>query len=742
MKTLRILTAVTLLLSSMTSQSVLAAVPPAGYEDDVRLPTTNWFSDLDPASRIGIAANFLADHGIVGGFPDGTFQKDRLVNRAEMAKFITKADPTCDVDLRNEKSQFTDVLAGEWYVPYVNASELCEIVTGYPDGTFRPDKPVNTVEMLAMLSRAGGFSLPTKVTNSYSDVEQDVWYSDYVGVAQEKTFFPERTPSILEPSRSLTRGEVAYVLYLILSINPPPPPPPSGSDLFLQPLSVDTDVIRPSAFVTIHHVASELGSMIIPQNDAPKSTTLRWPERSVRLNVVIPSGFELVNTNATCTKNNTGYQCLNIALESKTSLTFRAPRDLTCDSNALYTATVTQDGTRDPNLQNNTQRKTFHVTCDLPSQKVGNLFVTQNAETFPSRQLLGGELGEPILGLDFLAKEEAINVMTIRFQTNNPAHTANAIDQLELFRKGETQPFAYATRSACAEAPHAEFCATMTNFKVEKEHTDVVFVRPLMKSDIEGGVSGIYFSIKVGPETDAILATGAQSLQALKPNDQDSEAEGEVFIGVSSPAPTVAITGKIHAIVMSKIISITNANPAPNGISVPTGTSPIGQFKFTTRANNNTQYGLNTVTLDAIIFNVFSQNVAQKSDGFFFYDKADPTKKYPCFARTTNGRPYEEETVTGSFLVLCTSFDASPIKQGAAKTYVLEAAISNPKVLPSLVSKLQVSLQDFNSIELEPFGITQSKSHIIWLDSDENTASAWSWIEYPTSVIYSTSYNS
>jgi hypothetical protein len=213
------------LLGTMFSQTVLAAVPPAGYEDDIRLPSTNWFSDLDPNSRIGIAANFLADHGIIGGFEDGTFRKDRLVNRAEMAKFITNADPTCYVDTVTNYSRFSDVKIGEWYVPYVNAAAGCGIIEGNPDDTFAPDRPVNTVEMLAMLTRAGGFELSSGLPHSYEDVQEDQWFNQYAGVAEQREFFPERA-KILEPSRSLTRGEVAYILYLILSIDEPPYPRP------------------------------------------------------------------------------------------------------------------------------------------------------------------------------------------------------------------------------------------------------------------------------------------------------------------------------------------------------------------------------------------------------------------------------------------------------------------------------------------------------------------------------------
>jgi hypothetical protein len=195
--------------------------PPAGYEDDVRIqePGSDWFSDIDPSSRIGIAANYLADHGIIGGYPDGTFREHQLVNRAEMAKFITNADKTCHVN-PNERNngRFSDVLDGEWYVPFVMAAARCQIIYGNPDGTFAPERHVNTAEMLAMIARAQ-FGLRTDMDYVYTDVPEEAWFSQYAGVAEERELFPERDRGRLSPSRSLTRGEVAYVLYQILSEN-------------------------------------------------------------------------------------------------------------------------------------------------------------------------------------------------------------------------------------------------------------------------------------------------------------------------------------------------------------------------------------------------------------------------------------------------------------------------------------------------------------------------------------------
>ena len=105
---------------------------------------------------------------------------------------------------------------------------------------------------------------------------------------------------------------------------------------------------------------------------------------------------------------------------------------------------------------------------------------------------------------------------------------------------------------------------------VVKEGSNVnVIVRPLMKKDVEGAVSGDEFRVTIDPGSvidgstgeGAIYARGVTSSNRYNGNDGDSIAEGEVFIGTNVAAPNVAIVGNLHKVVLSKIVSITNANP-------------------------------------------------------------------------------------------------------------------------------------------------------------------------------------
>lgn len=192
-------------------------VPPAGYEDEVITAFDifqNPFPDTDLQNLLGRAAAELYRRAIIGGFPDGEFKGLRFVNRAEAAKFLLLAKFQIIEDLLNN-GQFRDVLDGEWYTKYVVKAALLKIINGHPDGTFRPADPVNTVEFLKMLALT--FGLELNLPHGYLDVASGVWFEPYAGIAKKYNLFPDRGLSNLDPTRNLTRAEVAIAIYQFLS---------------------------------------------------------------------------------------------------------------------------------------------------------------------------------------------------------------------------------------------------------------------------------------------------------------------------------------------------------------------------------------------------------------------------------------------------------------------------------------------------------------------------------------------
>lgn len=373
----------------------------------------------------------------------------------------------------------------------------------------------------------------------------------------------------------------------------------------------------------------------------------------------------------------------------------------------------------------------------------GNLFVTKSSSPIRSRQLLGGTLGDEILRLRFRADKEDIDVTDIVLTATdeNRAEIAQNVDRLELYKTGATTPFATATVGGCGtnDVPAFSFCASLTNQQliVAKQADVNILVRPRMRTDTDGAVSGQFVKIMVdGSSGTTIRARGLNSSNNLLPNDGDAVAEGEVFIGTDTAGQNREIVGSKNVVVLSKVVSVTNANPDPNGTSVPMGVSEVGQFKFATAAANNGKSGPNKWTLADVIFTVNATNVAFGTGSFAFYNKADETAKASCTV-------LDSTATQPRFFVACWDIAASSVDSsidpGTDSTFVLEADILNPSVNPTLTSSLIVSIEKFSDASVT--GVSSSLSHLRWLDKDNAGDNDFFWIEYPETVIRSTQYS-
>ncbi|MDG0810532.1 S-layer homology domain-containing protein [Cohnella rhizosphaerae] len=103
--------------------------------------------------------------GIITGYKDGTFKPDREVSRAEFIAMLARA-----LKLPTDgASAVTFADAGSiasWAQPYVAQAAQNGLITGFADGTFRPLATINRAELSALLVRASGLQVPSDVEAS------------------------------------------------------------------------------------------------------------------------------------------------------------------------------------------------------------------------------------------------------------------------------------------------------------------------------------------------------------------------------------------------------------------------------------------------------------------------------------------------------------------------------------------------------------------------------------------------
>lgn len=190
------------------------------------------FPDLPKDHMNYIAVNFLYEDEVIGGYPDGTFKPDGLINRAELMKMVMAgANPgpeeIPEAELVKYQGCFPDV-QDEWFAYYVCAAKEKGWIQGYPDGTFKPSNSVNRVEAIKIILNAliaeELWPSPTEFEQTLplpSDAEAGAWYSGYLKFAIAKELLDgqhvtgDETEFYYKPGEPMTRKEVAEMIYRV-----------------------------------------------------------------------------------------------------------------------------------------------------------------------------------------------------------------------------------------------------------------------------------------------------------------------------------------------------------------------------------------------------------------------------------------------------------------------------------------------------------------------------------------------
>lgn len=163
------------------------------------------------------AVEYLKTKGVISGYPDGTFQPDKTINRAEALKMVTLAIGA-QLDSQTPIT-FPDVSDSQWFYPYVRKAFDLKIVEGYPDGTFKPGNNINVAESLKMVLLAfSNDEIAAAGSDPYPDVAKDLWYAPYALVCKTKQLIWPQDDGKLHAEREITRGEFAQLIYRFMYI--------------------------------------------------------------------------------------------------------------------------------------------------------------------------------------------------------------------------------------------------------------------------------------------------------------------------------------------------------------------------------------------------------------------------------------------------------------------------------------------------------------------------------------------
>ena len=112
--------------------------------------TENQYSDVAQGQWFNNAISTLSNAGIINGYSDGTFRPNAPITRAEFSKIAVSFFAYAG---ESYQGVFSDVPAGKWYAQFVEAANQLGLVTGYPDGTFLPEKQITRAEACTIVNR-------------------------------------------------------------------------------------------------------------------------------------------------------------------------------------------------------------------------------------------------------------------------------------------------------------------------------------------------------------------------------------------------------------------------------------------------------------------------------------------------------------------------------------------------------------------------------------------------------------
>ena len=172
-------------------------------------PVKAEYSDVLKDTDCYLSCIRLADLGIISGYEDGTFHPENTITRAEFTKIIV-----CMMDKEDEArgstgmTGFFDVDSASWYTNYIRYAVGREILSGYADGSFRPNDTINLQEAVTVLLRTLGYE------------ESEIgyyWPNNYLSAAASLGLTRDIR---LAPADNLTRDYAAVLVDRALFLKP------------------------------------------------------------------------------------------------------------------------------------------------------------------------------------------------------------------------------------------------------------------------------------------------------------------------------------------------------------------------------------------------------------------------------------------------------------------------------------------------------------------------------------------
>lgn len=157
------------------------------------------------------AINEWIGNGLISGYADQTFQPNKVITRAEFISIVNKAFGY----LHKDDQTFKDVSQEKWFYNDVAKAKYAGYISGFDDGTFRPDQPISREQAAKIIHQLMQLEdvLPKSDTRTFHDEQQmSDWSKPYIKAVASEGYLKGYPDQSFRPQKSITRAEAVVML--------------------------------------------------------------------------------------------------------------------------------------------------------------------------------------------------------------------------------------------------------------------------------------------------------------------------------------------------------------------------------------------------------------------------------------------------------------------------------------------------------------------------------------------------
>jgi hypothetical protein len=166
------------------------------------------FEDVPPGHTFNPFVRCLACKHILGGYSDGSYRYGNPVTRGQIAKIVANAAGYLD---EVSGQTFSDVAPGSPFYEYIERMASRGHISGYADGTYRPNNPASRGQIAKIVSNSAGFRDPVR-GQTYRDIPPTETFYDYIERLSKRGVIGGYSDDTFRSDALTTRGQAAKMV--------------------------------------------------------------------------------------------------------------------------------------------------------------------------------------------------------------------------------------------------------------------------------------------------------------------------------------------------------------------------------------------------------------------------------------------------------------------------------------------------------------------------------------------------